>query len=315
MSRSNSKFSANIWKKMSFIGNFQGALRVDDLSTQLGMSEHEALIFLKELFPGGVGANVYEKNNELWVDLDAKSLEYMLPLSPSEWMCLKEVVISGDIQASDLKIHQSLKKKILENGPLQTIMNLLCRLENRGEQLNDVHRNYVKIAEEALETKKILELSINEEKTYSVYPSRILHLEGQLSLICEGVFDHSLSVFTFNALKGLKILEGCSKSRLTHFEIEEFISALRSMGDKETRLILKIYNPQSVNLFPQYHFLGKPCMVTNPNGDLIWAAYVEACEPLYEWLLSLGSAVEILDPNMFKTDFLRYCEEKLKKMA
>jgi len=300
---------------MSFLGNFQGALKVTDLSAQLGLSEHETLIFLKELFPAGVGAEVYQKNHEYWVDLDAKSLEYMLPLSPSEWICLKEMITSNDHQIRDLNIHQSLKKKILENGPLQAIMNLLSQLERREEQLNEVHRNYVKLAEEASVSKRILELTLNEEKKYTVYPCRILHLEGQLSLICEGVFDHSLSVFTFNAIKGIRMLEACSKSRLTNFEIEEFISALRAMGDKETRLILKIYNPQSVNLFPQYHFLGKPCMVTNPNGDLIWAAYVEACEPLYDWLLSLGSAVEILDPNMFKSDFLRYCEEKLKKMA
>ena len=56
-------------------------------------------------------------------------------------------------------------------------------------------------------------------------------------------------------------------------------------------------------------------MITIPNGDLIWAAYVEPCEDLFEWLLSLGSNVDILDPGRFKDEFLSYCEEKLRKIA
>jgi hypothetical protein len=56
-------------------------------------------------------------------------------------------------------------------------------------------------------------------------------------------------------------------------------------------------------------------MITNPNGDLIWAAYVEPCEALYDWLITLGKRVEILDPIKFKDEYLTYCEEKLRKIA
>jgi predicted DNA-binding transcriptional regulator YafY len=56
-------------------------------------------------------------------------------------------------------------------------------------------------------------------------------------------------------------------------------------------------------------------MVKNPNGDLIWAAYVEPCAHLYEWLIGLGRRVEILDPVSFKQDYLDYCEEKLRNIA
>jgi hypothetical protein len=87
------------------------------------------------------------------------------------------------------------------------------------------------------------------------------------------------------------------------------------MNEKETRLVLKIHHPGSVNLFPDHHFLGKPAMVTNGNGDLIWAAYVEPCEALFDWVASLGEDVEILDPTNFKEEFLSYCEEKLRKVA
>jgi hypothetical protein len=143
----------------------------------------------------------------------------------------------------------------------------------------------------------------------------VVHLEGQLSLICEEFDDHCLMIISVKQIQLIQLKESTRQSRVSYFEIEEFIAAVRAMNDKETRLILKIHDPQSVNLFPDYQFLGKPCMITNSNGDLIWAAYVEACEPLYEWLLSLGSNVEILDPNKFKADYLSYCEAKLRKIA
>jgi hypothetical protein len=106
-----------------------------------------------------------------------------------------------------------------------------------------------------------------------------------------------------------------SAPQLACFEVDDFVAAIRSMNEKETRLILKIHDPQSVNLFPDHHFLGKPCMITNPNGDLIWAAYVEPCCDLFEWLLGLGTNVEVLDPGKFKDEFLMYCEEKIRKVA
>ena len=143
----------------------------------------------------------------------------------------------------------------------------------------------------------------------------MLHLEGQLSLIGEDVQDRCLMVIPLKDVKNFEALNSHSRPRVTVFEIEEFITSVRSRGEKETRLILKIHDTESTNLFPDHHFLGKPCMITNPNGDLIWAAYVEPCEALFEWLISLGKKVEILDPGLFKEEYLLYCEDKLRKIA
>jgi hypothetical protein len=148
-----------------------------------------------------------------------------------------------------------------------------------------------------------------------MFPAKIIHLEGKLSIIAEDANDHCLVVLSINDVKDISTMEAMSVPQLACFEVDDFVAAIRSMNEKETRLILKIHDPQSVNLFPDHHFLGKPCMVTNPNGDLIWAAYVEPCESLYEWMISLGENVEILDPLNFKKEFITYCEEKLKKVA
>ena len=134
-------------------------------------------------------------------------------------------------------------------------------------------------------------------------------------MIAEDVNDHCLLVVPVNELVSVSNVDTTSHPRVSSFEIEEFIFAIRSMSERETRLILKIHDPQFLNLFPDHQFLGKPCMVTNPNGDLIWAAYVEPCEDLFEWLISLKSNVEILDPIKFKEEYLTYCVEKLRKVA
>jgi hypothetical protein len=152
-------------------------------------------------------------------------------------------------------------------------------------------------------------------KNYQVLPCKVIHLEGRLSLIAEDMNDHCLLVVPMIELMELTTIQSTKSPRVTAFEVDEFIVAIRSMSEKETRLILKIHDPQSVNLFPNHHFLGKPCMITNPQGDLIWAAYVEPCDDLFEWLISLNGNVEILDPTKFKDDFLMYCEEKLRKVA
>ena len=80
--------------------------------------------------------------------------------------------------------------------------------------------------------------------------------------------------------------------------------------------MLKILNPEdSQELNPLYHYLRKPYVISNPKGDLIWAASIEECPDLYDWLSNLSHKVEILDPVSFKKNFLDYCEKKLKKIA
>jgi hypothetical protein len=309
-----SKNIPSIWKSLSFLGCKQGSVRIKDLSAHLGLSEEETLIFLRQMFPNGTGAEIYQKESEAWVDLNANSIEYVLPLNPSEWVALRDLVLR---EKEDLEneAFTSLRKKVLDNAPVQVMMDILGQLEEWDHQLTEEQVSLVSVLEKAIESKSLLEVTLREGKKYMLFPCRILHLEGFLSFIAEDFYDHCLTVFSVQNVTGLDLKETNKLCRVTAFEIEEFITAVRSMNDRETRLILKIHNPHSANLFPQYHFLGKPCMITNPNGDLIWAAYVEACDPLYEWLLSLGTDVEILDPSTFKSDYLSYCEAKIKKIA
>lgn len=316
MKGSGSKLGVEVVKKLMAVGDKQGTIKLTDLAAEMGLSTEDALVFLREWFPEGGGVEIYSSNNESLVDIDASSLEYMLPLSPSEWIGLSQLVQNlGPTQLQKIPALKSLYRKMTENEAISKVMGLLQELESWDQEINEKQQSFLSQLESAIESKSQIGLVTTHHKNYQVFPCKVIHLEGRLSLIAEDMNDHCLLVVPMIEVMELTTIQSTKSPRVTAFEVDEFIVAIRSMSEKETRLILKIHDPQSVNLFPNHHFLGKPCMITNPQGDLIWAAYVEPCDDLFEWLISLNGNVEILDPTKFKDDFLMYCEEKLRKVA
>jgi predicted DNA-binding transcriptional regulator YafY len=261
----------------------------------------------------GSGLEIYHKDQDCWLDIDGSAIQYMLPLSPSEWMELDQI-LKGQKSTFNTAL-TSLKRKVSENGPVKVVMELLNELELWDVEMTEHQMITIKALEDAIASKNLIHLISDGDKSFQLHPWKVIHLEGQLSLIAEDHRDHGLLILPLREVKSFQCLPSVSAPRVSAFEVEEFISAIRAMNEKETRLILKIHDPQSTNLFPDHHFLGKPCMITNSNGDLIWAAYVEPCEALYDWLMTLGRNVEILDPIKFKEEYLSYCEEKLRKIA
>ncbi|WP_408097417.1 WYL domain-containing protein [Peredibacter sp. HCB2-198] len=303
----------DVWNKLVVLGEKQGAIRLSDLALEMGLGPEETLFFLRQVFPSGTGIEIYHQNSECWVDIKGEEIQYMLPLSPAEWMQLHQMLYAN--KTADTQVMHSLRKKVTENGPIKVVMELLNQLELWDQELNESEQQIVQQLDTAIVEKQLLCLATGDNRTFIVHPCRVLHLEGQLTLIAEDSSDHCLVVVPLKEVKEISSVPSSKVPKVSPYEVEEFISAIRAMNEKETRLILKIHDPGTTNLFPEHHFLGKPCMITNPNGDLIWAAYVEPCEALYDWLLTLGKNVEILDPVKFKDDYLIYCEEKLRKIA
>lgn len=300
------------WKKLLVLGSKQGAIKLKDLSLEMKLGEEETLAYLRQVFPAGTGLEIYQKENESWVDIDGSAIQYMLPLSPGEWIELHQILSK---HKSESFAAAQLKKKVTENRPIKVVMELLNQLELWDYEISELQQNLVSHLEQSIQGKQLISLTTNDEKSYQLHPWKVIHLEGELSLIAEDNNDHCLIIVPMKDVKNFEALPSLSLPKVTVFEVEEFITAIRAMNERETRLVLKIHDPQSTNLFPDHHFLGKPCMITNSNGDLIWAAYVEPCDALYEWLMTLGKNVEILDPVKFKEEYLIYCEEKLRKIA
>lgn len=178
--------------------------------------------------------------------------------------------------------------------------------------------NLKQIIETGIKEKTPLNLKLKgHEDSFEIFPLKLTYLEGGLSLIGEEIFEKSLVFFPINKLENACITQSDYEKPIHgQYDVEEFIENIRFMNGNEIRLVLKILEPEKVSeLVPFYHYLRKPYVISNPRGELIWAASVEETEDLFEWLSNLQSKVEILDPVSFKKNFLDFCEKKLKNIA
>lgn len=184
---------------------------------------------------------------------------------------------------------------------------------------SDLEENNVPKALSVIEDALLKRVSIcirYQNKEYQVYPHRLIHLEGKLTLIGEDLQDQLLMSFDIDHLETVK---KSTMSETPHFlrkEVDKFISEIRNFSHHEVRLVFKLLHllPQD-ELAPKYHFFRNPCLIASPNGEFVWAAHVEPGDELFQWMYDLKDSIEILDPISLKEDFASFCARRLKKSA
>lgn len=315
MSRVKQLENSSFWKRLYALSKLSEPKTAAKLAFEFGVSIEQLKSDIQSAHDYGLELKSEVIGEDFWIIPAAQQSTHVgVNLTPFEWAHLnhffglalqKEEFAEFHPLLSQLKIHS---ESLVEFDQLTTDTQMPLEFQNGREKS-------VQRLEEAMVTKSLVYIEFSDGKKKNIFPIKVIHLEGELSLVGEDSQDHCLFVMNVSEMSKVKVLAQSYQPQVTPFELEEFISAIRNMNEKETRLILKIHDPESVNLFPNYHFLGKPCMITNPSGDLIWAAYVEPCPDLYDWLIELGGKVEILDPVQFKSEYLGYCEEKLSKIA
>lgn len=177
----------------------------------------------------------------------------------------------------------------------------------------NVLKQHIKLIEDCILEEKYLKLTLESGKTLDCFPRKMVHLDGHLSLIGEDLSDCCIFNLFIKEISAVEPLSLDYKKNFSNLEINEFINSIRAISENEIRLILKIHDMTQINLEPSHLHMGTPSMVTNSDGDHIWAASVEPCEAVYEWIFSMGRAVEILDPSAFRQSYLDFCVGKLKK--
>jgi hypothetical protein len=168
--------------------------------------------------------------------------------------------------------------------------------------------------EESILDQKVVQVNL-EHRSYKIFPRKIVYFDGALNLIGEEILDKCLMNININHIKKSNEESESYNIHYSKLEVDEFVVSLRGMSENQIRLVLKIYSQNNFSLNFNDKFFENPCLLTNPEGDFIWAATLEPCEEIFEWLCDLGSSVEVLDPTSFKLEFIKYCEHKLKKLA
>lgn len=295
----------------SFLAEFSGA----DFNCEI---IYDVLQFLSDLnYP----VQIEEIKGEKYLLPNSRAEKINFSLSFSDWIALqahlpllhayKEHDFSKSIHKAFADISAKYPAFNLNQEGSSTDELSFCFKET----LSDLLLKYVNHVEEAFKVEALLLVSV-ENKTYEIYPHKLIMLEGELTLIGEETTDRCLVSYSLEEVSKIKLNKINEYTvNYSRFEVDEFVMAIRAVSGREERLVLKIDQNKPVNLNPAYQFLGHPYMTANSEGDFIWAASVEISSPLYDWIISMGESVEILDPADVRSEFEKYREIKLKDMA
>jgi len=160
-----------------------------------------------------------------------------------------------------------------------------------------------------LEKRKI-QIEFKNQNKIELHPLRLVYIDGELSVIGECLQERILNYFPLKDFLSVTLTDQFFNSEHSPIVVNEFIQSLRVVNGQEERIILKVYAQDQVNLLPEHHYLGNPFVTSNGEGDLIWAADLELCDDLFNWLFSIKDKVEILDPGHIRKEFSLYCQNK-----
>ncbi|MFA6238322.1 MAG: WYL domain-containing protein [Bacteriovorax sp.] len=158
--------------------------------------------------------------------------------------------------------------------------------------------------------KKIINIHFFNNKECIVYPHRLVFLDGILCVVGESTSDKTLVYFGVEDIKSIESFDQIYEPNLSQIEVNEFICHLRLINGKEERMVLKIYSQYEADLLPSHHFLGNPFVTSNTEGDMIWAATIEMCDDIFQWLYAMKDRAEVLDPGHVRKEFAHFCELK-----
>lgn len=240
--------------------------------------------------------------------------EFTTQFKFSEWLALQFIL---NIAKNEQPINNSYAFKLLENK-VKHEKNLDKNLNNQIPLLS--FEKIEKITEElslksdlldfAIVQQKALELNLDSGETIIFFPYRQVYLTGELALIGESTAHRALIDLPVAKMTDMKLLKNIEfQPTFSQIEINKFIERLCNISEREERLVLKVYSREEVDLMPDHHYLGNPYVTSSSDGDLIWAATMEMCEQVYEWLYKIKDHIEILDPEHVRREFVVFCEE------
>jgi hypothetical protein len=237
--------------------------------------------------------------------------EVEIPFGFTDWLALQSCLINKDNDKPFDLLREKIKGWNEDNKSWDLFKTLELELvedpSSDGEECK--RKAVINKLEKIMEDNDLARLSFQDGKVYEAYIHKLIILDGHLSVIAEEVVDRCLISFFVSDVDEVRQCPDHSyKPNYTSFQLEEFIAGMRAVIDNEERLVLKVFNPEKVNLNPPYHFLGSPYITSNANGDYIWAASVEVSNELFSWLKEIKDDVEIIDPEPIKRQFENYLE-------
>lgn len=312
MTQKMTKLNANLWKKLTKLAEAPMDKSWQEMADDLGLPHAQALRLILSL----------QEAKSALLSESGTDDEVFQAWSLSEWCQLVHVLEeqAQSTQGEMKKMIVPLLKQCRQHPayPIYVQLRQSCQdsaVSTDQESLNDEAEKNILCLEECILKHELVGVEDQQGVSHIVIPCKLVHLEGRMNLIAEETQGHGLIALPVAEMKRMKPMGEHLSPRSISFEVTDFVRALREMGENEVRLILKIKDPGSFAPTPHYEFLRNTTIITNPEGEMIWASYVEPSHELFSWLMEMGPQVEILDPPSFMQDYAAYREEKSRKVA
>jgi hypothetical protein len=175
------------------------------------------------------------------------------------------------------------------------------------------------IIEHAIEHDQLLEIVVESGKMVSLYPHRLLILEGELSLIGELCSSGRLVYHQLAQIQYISEYQmGSFHPNYSELEVEGMIHSIRQINGSEQRLVVRFNREVAITapppmLTPPYHFFASPYTVINPSGEMIWSATVELSDELCSWLSTMNYRMDLLGTDEIITHFHRYYDSHIHR--
>ena len=314
------------WKVVKYLTELSSKTDIEKIQDDLSLNHNQLYTYLNFLKDIGMPLNVFETKEAKYLEVNNRKKDIQVSFNLFEWLCFQATFPTlSTLENQPYFEHLRNKLTALEEQnkehdlypALETISNKLQSFTPQVvSQEAPLSSEIIAFLEEAIIEKEVVNLKLsNQNHQLITFPRKIVFLDGKLNLVAEGIEDKCLINIAIDSVTSAFDAQMEWTPLFSSLEIDDFIASIRSVTENEVRIVLKIYSREKFDIDLKHHHFGNPCMFTNPEGDHIWAASIEPSDDLYDWLSELGSDIEILDPISLKKDLLKYCEEKLKKIA
>ncbi|MDC1175649.1 WYL domain-containing protein [Bacteriovoracaceae bacterium] len=320
MSQKNPLLNDHFWKWIKALDQYTGKNSYKNIVTIFNGVEndevlfHEAVHFMQKF---GYDIKAYKHEGELWLN-SGESPEIRVGFTLSDWLAFQSqfpFIQNFEDHAVFGDLVNFLKRQEYANSQYD-LYRVISDDETKKKMIEgfaNEEKSIIANLENSVNEKICLVLNTKHNKFLEVFPHKLVYLEGNLHLVGEDTNDRCLLAINVNEILSLSFHEDINyELNFSPIEIEDFISAFRSVASNEERLVMKILTPESVDLNPPYHFLGNPYITSSADGDLIWAASVEVSDELYDWLGEIHEYVEIVDPEGVKMGLEEYIKQTTK---
>lgn len=187
------------------------------------------------------------------------------------------------------------------------LFELICDHDNL-EQAEEKVDNWEDLShqsfQKAFELKNIIKSQdsisalLTNENHITIFPRVLSFYNNKIIIIGEDHSDHCLVFFPLELIK--EITQWKNSEYIPNYsmlEVNRFVDSLRNLNEKSIRLIMKVKDKSFFDCIQNInHLILNPIIITNFEGEKIWAGTFEKNQWLFEWINSVDHMVVILDP-------------------